>query len=226
MELLADKGNGNYAYIDTIHEARKVLVDGLGGTLNTIAKDVKVQVEFNPAKVQAYRLIGYENRLMRAEEFNDDKKDAGELGAGHSVTALYEIIPVGVAAKLPHVDPLRYQSREIGAAGFTTNELMTVKLRFKAPKSGTASSMVAKSVIDEDTDGASASENTRFAAAVAEFGMLLRDSKSKGKSSFENCLALARESRGDDSEGYRAEFISLVEKSAQLKRRDQQARRE
>ena len=225
MELLADKGNGNYAYIDTIREARKVLVNGLGGTLNTIAKDVKVQVEFNPAKVQAYRLIGYENRLMRAEEFNDDKKDAGELGAGHSVTALYEIIPVGVAAKLPHVDQLRYQSHKVKPASFTNDELMTVKLRFKSPKDA-ASEMVARSVMDEDTDAASASENTRFAAAVAEFGMLLRDSKSKGQASFENCLALARESRGDDSQGYRAEFISLVEKSAALKRRDQQARRE
>ncbi|HLF83479.1 MAG TPA: VWA domain-containing protein [Blastocatellia bacterium] len=217
MELLADKGNGNYAYVDTIHEARKVLVSGLGGTLNTIAKDVKVQVEFNPAKVQAYRLIGYENRLMRAEEFNDDRKDAGELGAGHSVTALYEIIPVGVRAKLTRVDQLKYQSREAKPEAFAGNELMTVKLRYKAPKEA-ESAMIARSVMDEDTGAASASENTRFAAAVAEFGMLLRDSKLKGRSSFENCLALARESRGDDPEGYRAEFISLVEKSAELKR--------
>ena len=222
MELLADKGNGNYAYIDTIHEARKVLVSGLGGTLNTIAKDVKVQVEFNPATVQAYRLIGYENRLMRADEFNDDKKDAGEMGAGHSVTALYEVIPVGVRAKLPTVDPLRYQSRDANPEDFASNELMTVKLRYKAPKDDT-SAMFARSVMDEDTGTGSASENTRFAAAVAEFGMLLRDSKLKGHSSFENCLALARESRGEDSEGYRAEFISLVEKSAELKGNRQQA---
>ncbi len=171
MELLADKGNGNYAYVDTIREARKVLVSGLGGTLNTIAKDVKIQIEFNPAKVQAYRLIGYENRLMRAEEFNDDKKDAGELGAGHSVTALYEIIPVGVGAKLPAVDPLRYQSRNARPEAFAGDELMTVKLRYKGPKDA-ASAMLAKSMMDEDTGAASASENIRFAAAVAEFGIV------------------------------------------------------
>jgi Ca-activated chloride channel homolog len=226
MELLADKGNGSYAYVDTIHEARKVLVSELGGTLNTIAKDVKIQVEFNPVKVHSYRLIGYENRLMRAEEFNDDKKDAGELGAGHSVTALYEIIPIAVRTKLPHIDPLRYQSRNAKAEAFESNELLTVKLRYKAPTKDAASAMFAKSVLDEDTGVASASENALFAAAVAEFGMLLRDSKSKGQSSFENCLALARESRGDDSEGYRAEFISLVEKTAELKRDNRQARRE
>jgi Ca-activated chloride channel homolog len=225
MEILADKGNGNYAYVDTIHEARKVLVSDLGGTLNTIAKDVKVQVEFNPAKVQAYRLIGYENRLMRAEEFNDDKKDAGDLGSGHSVTALYEIIPIGVRAKLATVDPLRYQARDANHDAFASNELMTVKLRYKAPKDA-ASEMLARSVMDEDTRDASASENARFAAAVAEFGMLLRDSKLKGHSSFDHCLALARESRGEDSEGYRAEFIGLVEKSAELKRNRQQARLE
>jgi Ca-activated chloride channel family protein len=225
MELLADKGNGNYAYVDTIHEARKVLVSGLGGTLNTIAKDVKVQVEFNPAKVQAYRLIGYENRLMRAEEFNDDKKDAGDLGSGHSVTALYEIIPVGVRAKLATVDPLRYQARDANHDAFASNELMTVKLRYKAPKDA-ASEMLARSVMDEDTRDAPASENARFAAAVAEFGMLLRDSKLKGHSSFEHCLALARGSRGEDSEGYRAEFIGMVEKTAELKGDHRQARLE
>ncbi len=219
MELLADKGNGSYSYVDTIHEARKVLVSELGGTLNTIAKDVKIQVEFNPVRVQAYRLIGYENRLMRAEEFNDDKKDAGEMGAGHSVTALYEIIPIEVRAKLPHIDPLRYQFRNAKAEAFESNEMMTVKLRYKAPTKDAGSAMFAKSVLDEDTGVASASENALFAAAVAEFGMLLRDAKSKGQSSFENCLALARESRGDDSEGYRAEFISLVEKPPQLKAR-------
>lgn len=225
MELLADKGNGSYAYVDSVHEAKKVLVSGLGGTLNTIAKDVKVQVEFNPAKVQAYRLVGYENRLMRAEEFNDDKKDAGEMGAGHSVTALYEVIPVGVRSDLPAADPLRYQSRHAKADDFAGGELMTVKLRYKAP-SGNTSAMFARSVMDEDTGAAPASENTLFAAAVAEFGMLLRDSKLKGHSSFEHCLALARKSRGDDPEGYREEFISLVEKGAELKRNSQQARLE
>ena len=216
MELLADKGNGNYAYVDTIHEARKVLVSGLGGTLNTIANDVKIQVEFNPATVSAYRLLGYENRVMRAEEFNDDKKDAGDLGAGHSVTALYEIIPAEVRTKFPHVDPLRYQSTETRPEAFAGNELMTVKLRYKA-SAGARSAMIARSIMDEATAIERASENVRFAAAVAEFGMLLRDSKSRGRSSFENCLALARESRGNDSEGYRAEFIALVEKTAELK---------
>jgi Ca-activated chloride channel family protein len=225
MELLADKGNGNYAYVDTIHEARKVLVSGLGGTLNTIAKDVKVQVEFNPAKVQAYRLLGYENRLMRADEFNNDKKDAGELGAGHSVTALYEVIPVGVETKLAQVDPLRYQSRKLRADAFAGNELLTVKFRYKAPQES-QSAMLARSVMDNDTGVGSASENTRFAAAVAEFGMLLRDSKLKGRSTFEHCLALARESTGNDSDGYRAEFISLVERAAALNRDQRQARRE
>lgn len=230
MELLADKGNGSYAYVDTIHEARKVFVSELGGTLNAIAKDVKVQVEFNPVKVRAYRLIGYENRLMRAEEFNDDKKDAGELGAGQSVTALYEIIPVGARTKSPNVDTLRYQSQNATADAFANDELMTVKLRYKAPRSKTSerntSEMFARSVIDQDVTVASASQNARFAAAVAEFGMLLRNSRLRGQASFENCLALARESRGDDPEGYRTEFISLVERSAQLKLSSPQARLE
>ena len=215
MELLADKGNGNYFYIDTVNEARKVLVNGLGGTLYTIAKDVKVQVEFNPANVKAYRLIGYENRLMRAEEFNNDKKDAGELGSAQSVTALYEIIPEGVDTGLQHVDPLRYQSRDTTAAA-ATNELFTVKLRYKSPD-GAKSSMVAKSVVDDEIE--TVSNNSRFAAAVAEFGMLLRDSKLKGHSSFETCLKLAKESIGEDPEGYRTEFVALVEKTAELKRR-------
>ena len=162
-------------------------------------------------------MIGYENRLMRAEEFNDDKKDAGELGAGHSVTALCEVIPAGVRTKLAHVDPLRYQSRKPKTAAFESNELLTVKVRYKAPKDNT-SAMVARSVMDDDIEVATASENTRFAVAVAEFGMLLRDSKLKGRSSFENCLALARDARGEDPEGHRIEFIRLVEKSAQLMR--------
>jgi Ca-activated chloride channel family protein len=163
--------------------------------------------------------------VIRAEDFNDDKKDAGELGAGHSVTALYEIIPIDARTKLPHVDPLRYQSTKTKPEAFAGNELMTVKLRYKASR-GAPSAMIARSIIDDDTAIESASENARFAAAVAEFGMLLRDSKAKGRSSFENCLALARESRGDDSEGYRAEFISLVEKTALLKRHDREARPE
>ncbi len=225
MELLADKGNGNYAYIDSIQEARKVLVSSLGGTLTPIARDVKIQVEFNPLMVQAYRLIGYENRLMRAEDFNDDKKDAGELGAGHTVTALYEVIPVGVRAKLSTVDELRYQSRNAKPDAFANEELMTVKLRYRSPN-GMASQMFARSLMNENIEIGSASENTRFAAAVAEFGMLLRHSKLKGHSSFENCLALAKQSTGDDPEGYRSEFVSLIEKSAELMQAGQQARLE
>jgi Ca-activated chloride channel family protein len=215
MELLADKGNGSYAYVDTIHEARKVLVSELGGTLNTIAKDVKIQIEFNPAKVQAYRLIGYENRLMRAEEFNDDKKDAGELGAGHSVTALYEIVPPDAKTKVAKADALKYQSKDLKPEAFASNELMTVKLRYKPP-TGDTSLLLTNAVNDAAVDLASASENLRFASAVAQFGMLLRESRFKGESSFEKCIALAKESRGADPDGYRAEFIGLAEKSAEL----------
>src|SRR4029079_9126639 len=163
------------------------------------------------------RLIGYENRLMRAEEFNDDKKDAGELGAGHSLTALYEIIPQGVQRNLPTFDPWRYQSRDAPAEAAAGQELMTVKLRYKAPGSKT-SELLAKSIMNDSVDLASANENLRFAAAVAQFGMLLRNSKFKGHSSFETCLALARQSRGADLDGYRAEFVSLVERSAELSR--------
>jgi Ca-activated chloride channel family protein len=218
MELLADKGNGNYAYIDSIHEARKVLVSEMGGTLNTIAKDVKIQIEFNPARVQAYRLIGYENRLLRDEDFNDDKKDAGELGAGHSVTALYEIIPVGVDARLPKVDPLKYQKKEVDSSAFASNELMTVKLRYKAPKED-ESRLIAQAVTNTRAKFEMASINFKFAAAVAEFGLLLRESKFKGESSFASCIALARDARGEDEEGYRAEFVRLVETSQSLGRR-------
>ncbi|MCC3574083.1 MAG: VWA domain-containing protein [Microcoleus sp. PH2017_40_RAT_O_B] len=212
MEQLADKGNGNYAYIDSLLEAKKVLVTQMGGTLFTIAKDVKIQVEFNPAKVQAYRLVGYENRVLQNQDFNDDKKDAGELGAGHSVTAIYEIIPVGVASdvKLPEVDPLKYQPNPATASTSQTDELMQVKLRYKNPNE-TVSQLITQSVIDKPVKLENASANFRFAAAVAAFGMVLRDSEYKGAASFDQVLRLASQAKGEDKEGYRAEFIRLVE---------------
>lgn len=217
MEQLADKGNGNYAYIDNLQEAKKVLVTEMGGTLLAIAKDVKIQIEFNPAKVQAYRLIGYENRMLQARDFNDDKKDAGELGAGHAVTALYEIIPVGVKSdvKLPDVDKLRYQKQPEATAAYKSDELMLVKLRYKQPK-GTTSELISLPASDRSLPLEKASDNFKFAAAIAEFGMLLRDSPYKGKASFENALNRARSAKGVDLEGYRAEFIRLVEKSKEL----------
>ncbi|HLO52608.1 MAG TPA: von Willebrand factor type A domain-containing protein [Kamptonema sp.] len=212
MEQLADKGNGNYAYIDSMLEAKKVLVNQMGGTLFTIAKDVKIQVEFNPAKVQAYRLIGYENRRLQNQDFNDDKKDAGELGAGHSVTALYEIIPVGVESdvKLSEVDELKYQQTTVAPNAYQTDELMQVKLRYKKP-SETTSELIKQSVIDRSIKLENASVNFRFSAAVAAFGMVLRDSEYKGEANFDEVLKLANQSKGEDKEGYRAEFIRLVE---------------
>ncbi|MCF2151215.1 von Willebrand factor type A domain-containing protein [Desmonostoc muscorum LEGE 12446] len=213
MEQLADKGNGNYAYIDTLLEAKKVLVNDLRGTLFTIAKDVKIQVEFNPAKVQAYRLIGYENRLLQNQDFNDDKKDAGDIGAGHSVTALYEIIPTGTKSdvKLPSVDPLRYQHSSVTPPDAAGNELMLLKLRYKLPQNNT-SQLITQTIQDEDlrTDQI-LSTNLRFAAAVATFGMVLRDSEYKGNANYDLAIKLATQAKGEDREGYRDEFIRLVE---------------
>ncbi len=216
MQKLADKGNGNHAYIDGITEAKKVLVNEFGGTLFTIAKDVKLQVEFNPANVQAYRLIGYENRMLAKEDFNNDKKDAGELGSGHTVTALYEVIPVGVKSSfLNTVDPLKYQApKEEVAVKASRDEILTVKFRYKAPD-GDVSKMIAHPVLDKSVSIARTSENFRFAAAVAEFGLLLRNSDFKAAASYDNVLNLARKAKTTDEEGYRAEFIRLVE-SARL----------
>lgn len=216
MEKLANKGNGNYAYLDNLLEAKKVLVKEIGGTLVTIAKDVKIQVEFNPAKVQAYRLIGYENRMLRSEDFKDDQKDAGELGAGHSVTALYEIIPVGVKSdvKLSEIDSLKYQ-KNIQQSAAVSDELMQVKLRYKAPNQNT-SQLLTSSVVDRSLKLEDASTNFKFSAAVAEFGMMLRGSQYKGKANFEDILKLANQSQGDDVEGYRAEFIRLVTRSKSI----------
>ncbi|MBA3682358.1 MAG: von Willebrand factor type A domain-containing protein [Bacteroidetes bacterium] len=215
MEQLADKGNGNYAYIDNILEAKKVLVKEMGGTLLTIAKDVKIQIEFNPAKVKAYRLVGYENRLLNTEDFNDDKKDAGELGAGHSVTAIYEIIPVGSTELVASVDELKYQQNM--PIKSTNNEVMTIKFRYKAPKD-TVSQLITETMQDKKLSIDNVSDDCRFAIAVAEFGMLLRDSKFKGEANYKNILAQARSSKGKDEEGYRAEFIRLVETAELLKK--------
>jgi Ca-activated chloride channel family protein len=208
MEKLADHGNGHYAYVDSFNEARKVFVREIGGTLATIAKDVKVQVEFNPTRVASYRLIGYENRMLRDEDFNDDRKDAGDLGAGHSVTALYEVVPVGApdADSVRGADPLRYQSTDVRTNASAKDELLYVKLRYKEP-SGAASKLLTHVVRDSVTDP---SADFRFAAAVAAFGMVLRDSPYKGQATFDQALSLAEAGRGADENGDRGEFISLV----------------
>ncbi|MGN6492866.1 MAG: YfbK domain-containing protein [Agriterribacter sp.] len=218
MQKLADKGNGNHAYIDNMAEAKKVLVHEFGGTLFTIAKDVKLQVEFNPQKVQAYRLLGYENRMLQKEDFNNDQKDAGELGSGHSVTALYEIIPVGVKSDfIEKADALKYQrpTKENDAA---SAELMTIKFRYKEPDAK-KSRLMEHVVMDSKNKWQNTSDNFRFAAAVAQFGMLLLNSEFKQQSSYNNVLLLANAAKSDDTEGYRNEFIQLVEKAM----RNQQA---
>jgi Ca-activated chloride channel family protein len=219
MEKLADKGNGNYAYLDSLHEARKVLVREAGGTLITIAKDVKIQVEFNPKTVAGYRLIGYENRMLKHEDFNDDKKDAGDIGAGHSVTALYEIVPVGVKVDVPAVDPLKYQRPTEVNASASADELLTVKLRYKAPdgdESRLISTTLRSTSRNHGSTEGSLTPNLGFASAVAEVGMLLRGSKHAGRASYDQAMARARKYRQDDPEGYRAEFIKLAELAAGL----------
>lgn len=219
MEQLADKGNGNYAYIDNLLEAKKVLVKEMGGTLLTIAKDVKIQIEFNPAKVKAYRLVGYENRLLNNEDFNDDKKDAGELGSGHTVTALYEIIPAGSDETVGDVDPLKYQKTEPLEKTTNSNEVMTIKFRYKAPNED-KSKLITKTVSDNSNRFENASENCRFASAVASFGMLLRNSKYKGNCTYSQVMAMAKAAKGSDDEGYRAEFIRLVEMVQLMKQKN------
>jgi Ca-activated chloride channel family protein len=248
MEIIADKGNGNYAYIDNIQEARRILVQEFGGTLFTIAKDVKFQIEFNPEYVKAYRLVGYENRLLADQDFNDDTKDAGEMGAGHTVTALYEIIPAGSEETgLPTIDPLRYQnnggsrkadgahqtdearqngeirkteeSRQTGEAHQadgarkslrnTHRELCNIKLRYKDPDALT-SKLFSKTVGTEIKKAGETTDRFRFSAAVAEFGMILRNSKYKGNATTADVISLASGARGADPDGYRAEFIRLV----------------
>jgi Ca-activated chloride channel family protein len=223
MEMLADKGNGNYSYLDTMHEAHRVLVKEANGTLVTIAKDVKIQVEFNPSVVSAYRLIGYENRILRDQDFNDDRKDAGEIGAGHSVTALYEIVPAGVEAPRPRVDPLKYspapELRPARTSNGFDNELATVKLRYKTPDGDT--SRLTTAVVANRTQPMRA--NLGFASAIAEAGMLLRGSAHVG-GSYDSAIARARAFRGDDPDGYRAEFARLMELAAALSKRQRTER--
>ena len=212
LESLADKGNGNYGYIDNINEARKILVDGIDSTLITIAKDVKIQVEFNPAQVAAYRLIGYENRMLAKEDFNDDTKDAGEIGAGHTVTALYEIVPPGISAGAPMVDPLKYQQNPPQpklSESARNGELCTVKLRYKAPD-GDDSKLITCAVRDDASEIEKKSRDFKFATAVAGFGMLLSESPYKGITSYDKVIDWAQAGKGDDDYGYRTEFISLV----------------
>jgi Ca-activated chloride channel family protein len=216
METLADKGNGNYAYIDNISEARKVLVNEFGGTLFTIAKDVKLQVEFNPAKVAAHRLIGYENRMLKSEDFNNDKKDAGELGSGHTVTALYEIIPIGVENDFLKIDELKYQrTPQVSPDAKQTDELMTLKLRYKKPDQD-VSKLIVHPLIDQQTPLSKTSENFRWSASVAAFGMLLRESEYVKNFTYDQVIELARNSKGEDVEGYRTEFLGMVKSFAMV----------
>jgi Ca-activated chloride channel family protein len=212
MEKLADRGNGNYAYLDSLHEARRVLIAEAGATLVTVAKDVKIQVEFNPRTVGAYKLIGYENRILQHQDFNNDKKDAGEIGAGHTVTALYEIVPPGEPIEGGMIDPLKYQGGSKASAAATSDELMTVKLRYKQPD-GDTSKLISVAVRDRAGE---LTPNLGFASAVAEFGMLLRGSEFKGQATWSSAQELARRYRGDDPDGYRAEFVRLVELASAL----------
>ncbi|QDV75227.1 YfbK domain-containing protein [Botrimarina mediterranea] len=243
LEQISGRGDGNYAYIDDFKEAHRVLSSDLSKTLVTIAKDVKLQVEFNPAKVASYRLIGYENRVMAAEDFNNDAKDAGDIGAGHTVTALYEVVPVGVEEPAPPVDGLKYQSvvdsvedearrveltasRQGVAVGDDAaheaptafaDELLTLKIRYKQPEGG-ASKKLEFPLEDagDDMSVSDADADFRWAAAVAEFGMLLRNSRHVGDGSFDTVLERARGAIGDDPQGYRAEFIDLVRRAKEV----------
>ncbi len=215
MQKLAQKGNGNHAYIDDISEAKKVLVNEFGGTMFAIAKDVKLQVEFNPALVQGYRLIGYENRMLAKEDFNNDKKDAGELGSGHTVTAIYEVIPAGIKdTMMGSVDALKYQ-QPIKTYVNNKTEMMTVKARYK-PIDSETSLLLSYPVVNNVKGIESASENLRFSASVAAFGMLLRNSEFKGNVNYDMILQIAKKSKGTDEEGYRSEFVKLVEKAQYL----------
>lgn len=228
METLADKGNGNYAYIDSLSEARKVLVDQMHATLVTIAKDVKIQVEFNPSQVASYRLLGYENRLLATQDFNNDRKDAGEIGAGHTVTALYEIVPVtsGLASAngRPMVDPLKYAPKapvpaspapDSPAAAEASKETLTVKLRYKQPE-GDKSELIEVPVTDTQRKLADADRDFQFAASVAGFGMLLRSSPNAGELTWDMVRDLALRGKGEDAMGYRGEFLQLIEKARGL----------
>ncbi len=209
MQELSGKGNGNHAYIDNISEAKKVLINEFGGTMFAIAKDVKLQLEFNPSKVAGYRLIGYENRMLNKEDFNDDKKDAGELGSGHTVTALYEIIPAGTESEfLADVDDLKYQNNKIEKS--SSKEWLTLKLRYKKPD-GDKSQLITTTFDQKANNLEKTSDNFRWAAAVAEFGLLLRESPFKQEAKYSQAIQLARSAKGEDKNGYRHEFIRMLE---------------
>ena len=215
MEQIANKGNGQFAYIDSQLEAKKALVTELGGTLVALAKDVKIQVAFNPKQVQSYRLIGYENRLLQSQDFEDDRKDAGELGAGHTVTALYEIIPPSVKDDSPTSKPQSGEQETQSLPTFKSNELLQVNLRYKQPQQN-ESQLITQTVTDQGATFDKASTNLRFSAAVAAFGMVLRESAYKGNATLAQVQKWASQSQGPDLEGYRAEFLRLVEKSQKL----------
>lgn len=216
MEQLADKGNGNYAYIDKFSEAKKVLVEEMTSTLFTIAKDVKIQVEFNPVKVQSYRLIGYENRMLKKEDFNDDTKDAGEIGAGHTVTALYEIVPKNAEdISNNNVDELRYQTSRAKLASHITDEWMTVKLRYKLPDENNSKKITYR-VKNKGLTWKNTSDNFQFSAAVASFGMLLKNSKFKGNTTYQQVERWAFDGMGMDKHGYREDFLLLVEQAQMI----------
>lgn len=210
MQVLAEKGNGNHAYIDNLQEANRVLVNEFGATMHTVAKDVKLQIEFNPSQVQAYRLIGYESRLLKDEDFNNDAKDAGEMGAGHTVTAFYEVVPAGIKSDFTgKVDDLKYQkTKPTPAVTNNSKELLTVKLRYKAPN-GNTSKKIEQPLIDDKKE--KVSSDFRFASAVAMFGQLLRDSDFKGDATYDKVISLAKTSLDNDEKGYRREFIRLAE---------------
>lgn len=216
MEQISNAGNGNYFYIDNIKEAEKVFVKEMRANMFTIAKDVKIQIEFNPLKVKSYRLIGYEDRMLAKEDFDNDKKDAGELGAGHTVTALYEIVPAGTENGGDKGIELRYQESKIKNDAASGNEIMVLKMRYKPIKED-SSKLIVKTVTDTNIKFSKSSENLRFASAVAGFGMLLRDSKFKNDLTAKDVLKIAKDARSRDEEGYRSEFIELVEKYQLLK---------
>ena len=215
LQILSEKGNGNHAYIDNLQEANKVLVNEFGSTMYTVAKDVKIQVEFNPKYVNAYRLVGYESRLLNKEDFNDDTKDAGELGSGHTVTAIYEVIPVGVENTYGGVDKLKYQAEQkIKPVLSNSNELMTVKLRYKNPDEDKSRKLEIPVLANVSKTNASVDLN--FQMAVAMFGQLLRKSDFQGDATYEKVIELAKKGLDEDKHGYRREFIRLVESVAQL----------
>jgi Ca-activated chloride channel family protein len=220
MEQLADKGNGNYAYVDSLNEARKVLVEEMGGTLMTVAKDVKIQVDFNPAQVSQYRLIGYENRALRNEDFNDDTKDAGDMGSGHTVTALFEIVPPGAALPLSKVDESKYRQPVAAAPAAdrrsTNNEMLTVRVRYKLPDAADSTRFDVP-LVDRKASFEAASPDYRFAAAVAEFGMILRESPYRAQASLDQVVSIAERSKGADRNGYREEFIGLARRARGLR---------